>query len=146
MSRVHIGAYGQTVFSLLLSEHLGGSKLQLRGRKGSVQIGQREIEVIAGLAEIFGVECDQATVSALTDKIYGKQMKDMPLEREAELEQALEDTTLLLKLHIGQAADSAAHDNPLPKYEQCSNPRCARYMPGYRPLCSNCKRAFGEAR
>ena len=119
MQTIQIGAYGQTVFSLLPSEHLGGSRLQLRSREGSIRIGRREIEIIAGLAEIFGVECDQPTINVLTDRMSGHQM---------------------------EAADSLAHDNPIPKHEQCSNPRCARYMPGYRPLCTNCKKAFKEAR
>ena len=72
---IHIGAYGQTIFSLLPSDRIGGSKLQLRTRQGYIRIGQREIEIIAGLAEIFGIECDPETEAALTDRLYGKQMK-----------------------------------------------------------------------
>ena len=74
---IHIGAYGQTIFSLLLSDHIDGSKLHLRTREGSIRIGRREIEIMAGLAEVFGVECDADTVCVLTDRIYGKQMKEL---------------------------------------------------------------------
>jgi len=79
MTKIHLGAHGQTIFSWQWSDHIGGTRLQLRGREGSILIGQREIEIIAGLAEILGVECDQATIASLTDKIFGKQMKDIPI-------------------------------------------------------------------
>jgi len=74
---IHIGAYGQTVFGLLLSDHIDGSKLQLRTREGYISIGRRELEIIEGLTEVFGIECDANTVSVLTDRIYGKQMKEL---------------------------------------------------------------------
>jgi hypothetical protein len=69
MTRIqHLGAWGQTVFSLKKSNGLEGDKLILQQRDRNMAIGEAEILAILAISEAFGMKANSKVVEIIKAK------------------------------------------------------------------------------